>query len=53
MIEKVTIYDKAHKNGLDAPLWRIEFKVTIPNATHLALPLHDIKEIIDITKGNK
>jgi hypothetical protein len=53
MIEKVTIYNKAHKNGLDTPLWRIELKVTIPNAKYLALPLHDIKEIIDITKGNE
>lgn len=52
MIEKVIIYNKALKNGLDAPLWRIEFKVTIPNAHSLALPLHDIKEIIDTIKGN-
>ncbi|AFV98257.1 MULTISPECIES: hypothetical protein [unclassified Sulfuricurvum] len=52
MIEKIIIYNKALKNGLNAPLWRIEFKVTIPNARHLAIPLHDIKEIIDITKGN-
>jgi hypothetical protein len=52
MIEKVIIYNKALKNGLDAPLWRIEFKVTIPNARHIALPLHDMKEIIDTIKGN-
>jgi hypothetical protein len=51
MIEKVIIYNKALKNGLDAPLWRIEFKVTIPNVRNLAIPLHDIKEIIDLTKG--
>jgi hypothetical protein len=51
MIEKVIIYNKALKNGLDAPLWRIEFKVTIPNVRHLAIPLHDIKEIIDLTRG--
>jgi hypothetical protein len=51
MIEKVIIYNKALKNGLDAPLWRIEFKVTIPNVRHLALPLHDIKEVIDLTRG--
>lgn len=50
MIEKVIIYNKALKNGLDAPLWRIEFKVTIPNVRHLALPLHNMKEIIDLTR---
>ncbi|MDO9180644.1 MAG: hypothetical protein Q7U16_20325 [Agitococcus sp.] len=53
MIEKVIIYNKALKNGLDAPLWRIEFKVTIPNVRHIALPLHDMKEIIDTIKGNR
>lgn len=53
MIEKIIIYNKAIKNALQFPLWRIEFKVTIPNARHLAIPLHDIKEIIDITKGNE
>lgn len=52
MIEKVIIYNKALKNGLNAPLWRIEFKVTIPNARYIALPLHDMKEIIDTIKGN-
>ncbi len=51
MIEKVLIYNKALKNGLNAPLWRIEFKVTIPNVRHLAIPLHDMKEIIDLTRG--
>ena len=51
MIEKVIIYNKALKNGLNAPLWRIEFKVTIPNVRYLALPLHDIKEVIDLTRG--
>ena len=53
MIEKVLIYNKALKNGLNAPLWRIEFKVTIPNARDLAIPLYEMKkEIIDLTKGN-
>ena len=52
MIEKVIIYNKALKSGLDTPLWRIEFKVTIPNARHIALPLHDMKEIVDTIKGN-
>jgi len=51
MIEKVLVYNKALKNALNAPLWRIEFKVTIPNARHLAIPLHDMKEIIDLTRG--
>jgi hypothetical protein len=51
MIEKVIIYNKALKNNLDTPLWRIEFKVTIPNVRHLAIPLHYIKEVIDLTRG--
>lgn len=50
MIEKVIIYNKAIKNGLNAPLWRIEFTVTIPNVRHLAIPLHEMKEIIDLTR---
>ena len=52
MIEKITIYDKANKNILSEPLWRIEFKITIPNVRCLAIPLHDIKEIINTAGGN-
>lgn len=51
MIEKIVIYNKALKNGLDGVLWRIEALITIPNIKYLALPLHEFKEITDIAKG--
>jgi hypothetical protein len=51
MINKITIYDKAYKNGLEGILWRIEATITIPNIRALAVPLHEFKEIIEITKG--
>ena len=50
MIEKITIYDKAFKNNLSSPLWRIEAKILIPNVNVLALPLYELKEIIDIAR---
>ena len=50
MIEKITIYNKAHKNLLKSILWRIEAKISIPNFKALALPLHEFKEIIDIVR---
>ncbi len=51
MIDKIVIYDKAFKNKLDFPVWRIEALISIPNIKYLALPLHEFKEIIDIAKG--
>ncbi len=51
MIRKIIIYDKAFKNKLDFPLWRIEAQIMIPNIKVLALPLHELKEITDIAKG--
>lgn len=50
MIEKFIIYNKALKNNLKQTLYRIEFKVLIPNIKHLALPLDDIKDIIRLLK---
>lgn len=52
MMEKVTIYDKAFKNGLDGVLWRIEATISIPNIKYLALPLNEFKAITDLAKGN-
>lgn len=51
MIDKIVIYDKAFKNKLDFPVWRIEALIVIPNIKYLALPLHEFKEITDIAKG--
>lgn len=53
MIERIVIYDKAFKNGLDGVLWRIEALVSIPNIKLLALPLQEFKSITDIAKGAK
>lgn len=52
MMEKVTIYDKAFKNGLDGVVWRIEATISIPNIKYLALPLNEFKAITDLAKGN-
>lgn len=51
MIEKIVIYDKALKNGLDCVLWRIEALISIPNIKVLALPLQEFKRITDLLKG--
>lgn len=48
MIERITIYDKAYKNKLDFTLWRIEAKIIIPNIKVLALPLHELKDLINL-----
>lgn len=50
MVEKITIYNKALKNGLDGILWRIEAKVTIPNFRDLTMPLQELKKVTDIIK---
>lgn len=52
MMDKVTIYNKAFKNGLDGILWRIEATISIPNIKYLALPLQEFKQITDLVKGN-
>lgn len=51
MLDKITMYDKAFKNGLSFDLWRIEAKISIPNIKGLALPLHEFKKIIEIARG--
>lgn len=50
MIEKIVIYNKALKNSLKYPLWRIEATIIIPNIRYLALPLYELKELTDLTK---
>ena len=45
MIERVIFYDKAKKNGLSSPLWRMEALVVIPNLRLMALPLYELREI--------
>ena len=52
MIEKIIIYNKQVKNNLAYMVWRIEAKVIIPNFRILALPLHELKEVIDIARLN-
>jgi hypothetical protein len=52
MLNKITVYDKAIKNGLEGILWRYEATMSIPNVKVLALPLYEFKEIIAITKDD-
>lgn len=52
MIDKVTIYNKALKNGLKGILWRLEATISIPNIKILALPLKEFKQITDLARGN-
>jgi len=49
-IEKVCIYNKALKNDLKTPLWRIEAKIHILDIKVLNLPLIDFKELLDTAK---
>ena len=51
MLDKITIYNKAHKNSLKGILWRIEAKISIPNFRALTLPLHEFKQIADIARA--
>lgn len=51
MLDKICIYDKALKNNLPYPLWRIEATISIPNFRFLALPLFEFKKIIQISRG--
>lgn len=53
MIEKIVIYDKAYKNGLKGVLTRIEAKIIIPNIRELALPLTELRELVNIAKGKQ
>lgn len=53
MIDKICIYNKAFKNGLNVVLWRIEATISIPSIKYLALPLNEFKQITDLAKGNQ
>jgi len=48
MVERIIFYDKALKNNLATPLWRMEATVTIPNWKELAIPLHELREVVMI-----
>ena len=50
MLDKITIYNKAHKNSLKGILWRIEAKISIPNFKALMMPLYEFKQITDIAR---
>ena len=51
-IDKIKLYDKAKKDGLTAPLWRIEFTLLINVALRLyEPPIEEIQRIInEVTK---
>ena len=51
MLDKIVFYNKGYKNNLKRTLWRIEAMISIPNFRDLILPLHEFKEIIDITRS--
>ncbi len=53
MVERIVFYDKALKNGLPAPLWRMEATVTIPNWKVLAIPLRELQEVAAIAWGKQ
>ena len=53
MIDKICIYNKAFKNGLNVVLWRIEATISIPSIKYLALPLNEFKQITDLAKSIK
>ena len=52
-MDRICIYNKALKNGLDGILWRIEATISIPNYNYLALPINEFIEIISLAKTNK
>lgn len=53
MVERIIFYDKALKNGLSTPLWRMEAIVLIPNWKDLVLPLFELKEVTTLAWGNR
>lgn len=48
MIKRVIIYNKAFKDKLKNPLWRLEATIEIPNINELAIPMGDIDMISNI-----
>jgi len=53
MIEKIIIYNKQIKNSLGFTVWRVEAKILIPNIKLLALPLYELRELIDLMRDKK
>lgn len=53
MIDKICFYNKAFKNNLDYPMYRIEATISIANLKALFLPLNEFKSIIKLTGANK
>lgn len=53
MVERIVFYDKALKNVLGFPLWRMEATVTVPNWKVLALPLLELQDIAKTAWGKQ
>jgi len=54
-IDKVIVYNKASKNGLESPLYRVEATMTIHNLKDPYIPLDDVYSyvIVPITSINR
>lgn len=50
MVDKIIVYNKALKNGLNGVLWRIEATISIPNFKALMMPLYEFKQITNLLK---
>ena len=53
MVERIIFYDKALKNSLECPMWRMEALVIIPSRKVLALPLNELTEIATLAWGRE
>ena len=53
MVEKIVIYNKQVKNNLGFTVWRVEAKVLIPNIKYLALPLYELRELINLMRDKR
>ena len=53
MISKIIIYNKAVKNNLSEPLWRIEATVNIPNCKDLVMPLKELHKFVKIATNRQ
>lgn len=51
MIEKITVYNKAIKNALSGVLWRVEALIEVPNRRSLALPLFELRGVLELLRG--
>ena len=47
-VDRVLIYDKALKDGLDKPIWRIEFRLSLKGVKpqHYQIPIDSIDEVL-------